>query len=67
VPLGKDKDLKETEQNPIIEAVEFKVKRELQISNMNKYHDIAVNTQKIQNAHYQLQSQWCRDLSIHTM
>jgi hypothetical protein len=34
--------------NDLVEAFEFKVKRELQIKNMEKYQSIAMNTQLIQ-------------------
>lgn len=42
IPLGKE--IKDDSHNSLIEALEFKVKRELQSQNLNKYHSIAINT-----------------------
>jgi hypothetical protein len=46
-------DISLAENQDMLEAFEFKVKRELQINNMLKYQQIAINTQNIQNMHTQ--------------
>ena len=33
----------------LLEALEFKVKKDLQVGNLTKYHQIAMNTQRSQN------------------
>lgn len=60
IPLNKG--TKEDGHNSLIEALEFKVKRELQSQNLTKYQQIAYSTQHIQNAHLNGRVQFDQEL-----